>query len=72
MKTIEEVKAERSYGDVYTREDFERLVRVGWFVPSDGSGRYHDGENETNISVWDKSLTSNKIKKYPYVRWYNK
>lgn len=72
MKTIEEIKAEQSYGDVYTREDFECLVRKGWFIPYDGIGRFHDGENETNISVWDKTLTPDDVKSYPYVCWYNK
>lgn len=72
MKTIEQVRAEMEFGDVFTKEEFGDLVDKGWFIPSDGVGRFHDGENETNVSVWDNSLTPEDVEKYPYVCWYNK
>lgn len=72
MKTIEQVRAEMEFGDVFTKEEFGRLAGVGWFIPSDGTGRFHDGENETDVSVWDNSLTPEDVEKYPYVCWYNK
>lgn len=38
----------------------------------DGIGYFHDGEKETNISVFDDSLTYGDVKDFPYVCWYNK
>ena len=76
MKTIEEVEAERSdlheIRDVFTREEFEFFVSINAFIPDDGIGYYHDGNKETDISVWDGSVTPEEAKKYPYVCWYNK
>lgn len=71
MKTIEQVQSE-TFGNVYTIEEFARLVDAGLFIEYDGSGRFHDGEKETNISVWDESLTWDDVKDYPYVIWYNR
>ena len=71
MKTIEQIKAE-TFGHVYTIEEFARLVDVGLFIEYDGSGCFHDGEKETDISVWDDTLTWEDVKDYPYVVWYNK
>lgn len=71
MKTIEEIQRE-CVGQVYTREEFGKLVDKGFFIPYDGSGRFHDGENETTLSVWDRTLTPDDVKDYPYVCWYNK
>lgn len=72
MKTFEEVKAECEYGEVMTTKEFCQEVADGCINSFDGYGRFHDGEKETNISVWDRSLTWDDIKKYPYVCWYNK
>lgn len=72
MKTIEEVRAECEYGDVMTTKEFCQEVADGCINSFDGRGVFHDGEKETNVSVWDRSLTWNDIKKYPYVCWYNK
>ena len=72
MKTIEEVRAECEYGEVITTKEFCQEVANGFYNSFDGCGRFHDGEKETDISVWDRSLTWDDIKKYPYVCWYNK
>lgn len=59
-------------GDIYKREEFGRMIEEGLFIPYDGKGYFHDGTKETNISVWDTSLTPQDVEKYPYVVWYNK
>jgi len=72
MKTLEEIKAE-SYGVVLTTVDFITLAKSGALIPHDGDGCFHDGEKESNISVWSvKKITFEFLKKYPYVVWYNK
>ena len=72
MKTIEEIKAECIYGDVMTTKEFCQEVADGCINSFDGYGHFHDGEKETDISVWNELLTWEDIKKYPYVCWYNK
>lgn len=69
MKTLVQVKEETEIGNVYTRERFIELLDEGWFTPYDGGGIYHDGENETNISVWSVPIDATT---YPYVIWFNK
>ena len=69
MKTIEQIQSELTNGTVFTYEKFFQLVGDKYITPYDGSGYYHDGENKTNISVWDMSHRWNK---YPYVVWVNK
>ena len=80
MKTIEEVKAEiaKKYGGVfaddvddivYTTAEFIEDVKRGSFNSFDGDGYFHDGEKETDISVWNRLVNSSD---YPYVCWYNK
>ena len=79
MKTIEELKAELNC-DIYTTEKFNNLIDDGYFIPYDGNGYFHNGEQETNISVWDDSyfenMTSDEINnflsKHPYITWYNR
>lgn len=71
MKTLEQVQAEMKYGEVFTVEEFSDAVENGYFIPYDGIGRFHDGENETNISVWS-DFTPEEVKNYPYVCWYNR
>ena len=70
MKTIEEVRDAMKYGgEVFTSEEFKTYAHENSFNPYDGSGYYHDGENETDISVWsDYDIDTT----YPYVCWYNK
>lgn len=72
MKTIEEIRKEDPYIWVMTTKEFCQSVMSGLFNSFDGDGYFHDGEKETNVSVWDRSLTWDDIKKYPYVCWYNK
>lgn len=55
-----------------TTKEFCQAVANGCFNSFDEDGYFHDGEKETDISVWDRSLTWDDIKKYPYVCWYNK
>lgn len=75
MKTKKEIAAEHeilSEDEIYTREEFEELVNCGAFISYDGIGYFHDGENETEVSVWDETLTPEDVEKYPYVCWYNR
>ena len=72
MKTIKEVQAECEYGRVMTTKEFCQEVADGCINSFDGYGRFHDGEKETDISVWNELLIWEDIKKYPYVCWYNK
>ena len=79
MKTIEQVKEDlqkegfESDDIVYTTEDFLKAVERGFFTSYDGIGYYHDGENETDISVFSYEISfAEAVKKYPYVCWYNK
>lgn len=50
MKTIEQVRSE-TYGDVYTFNKFLEYVIDKVITSYDGGGHFHDGENETNVSV---------------------
>lgn len=50
MKTIEQVRSE-TYGDVYTFDKFLKYVIDKVIISYDGGGHFHDGENETNVSV---------------------
>jgi hypothetical protein len=76
MKTKEEIKATERVGeirgDVFTLNEFLELIQDGMFIPYDGSGYFHDGEKETDRSVWAEDLSLMELKKYPYVCWYNK
>lgn len=72
MKTIEQIQDEVRYGEVFNSNDFAQKVISGSFNKFDGVGFFHNGENETNISVWDKKVTLEYFKEYPYVCWYNK
>lgn len=71
IKTKEEIQ-KTCIGDVFTLEEFAEEVCDGGINSYDGNGYFHDGENETCISVWRDDLTMGEIKKYPYVCWYNK
>lgn len=71
MKSKKQISFETK-ASVFTRKEFEEYVEDGCFIPYDGIGYFHDGINRTNISVWDKNITSKDAKKYPYVCWYNR
>lgn len=68
MKTLEEIKKDMEFGDIYTTDEFIEDVNLGYINEFDGIGYFHDGEKETDISCWDKR----EANKYPYVCWYNK
>jgi len=75
MKTIEQIAAEHEIldiGDIFTLEEFMHLHELGFITSYDGRGYFHNGENETDISVWDETITLEEAKKYPYICWYNK
>ena len=72
MKTIEESRAELKYGEVMTTKEFAQAVKDKYFIPYDGFGYFHDGEQETKHSVWKHKITKRTLEKYPYVIWYNK
>lgn len=76
MKTKEQVQSEgmvaKCGGAVFTFEEFFQKVKDGSLLPYDGDGYFHDGEKETQLSVWGKFFSLLDLKKYPYVCWYNK
>lgn len=73
MKSIEQIQREIPYGDVMTREKFIEIVEYGGFIPYDGDGYFHDGEQELeNQNVWMYTIKQMKTCPYPYVIWYNK
>lgn len=72
MKDVKQVQKECEYGTVFLLDDFADQIDDGSINEYDGIGYFHNGEKETNISVWDRSLTWEDIKDYPYVCWYNK
>ena len=72
MKNKEEIKKSIGYGEVFTLQEFKTYVKSGFFIPYDGSGVLHNGECETNISVWDIDIFDKQWDKYPFVCWYNK
>lgn len=60
-------------GNVFTLEEFVNLCDKGLIIPYDGQGYFHDGEKETDISVWNMNLKPEDVwGKYIYVVWYNK
>ena len=71
MKTIEQIQQEIPYGDVFISTEFKHDAENGYFIPYDGIGYFHDGENEIDYCVWDVEDEA-EFNKYPYVIWYNK
>ena len=71
MKTIEQIQKEIPYGDVYLSNQFRLDAEDGYFIPYEGVGYFHDGENETDYCVWDVKQEI-EFNKYPYVVWYIK
>lgn len=73
MKTKEQIEKEIGFGDCFTVDEFAEYVTKGYFNRYDGVGYFHDGENETRISVWaDVDTVFEARDTYPYVMWYNK
>lgn len=71
MKTPEQIEKEINFCDVFTSTEFKHAAETGGFIPYDGIGFFHDGENETNYCVWDVE-DPDDFDKYPYVCWYNR
>jgi hypothetical protein len=72
-KSIEQVICDFPNATIYPTAKFASLVEDGCFCESDGSGRFHDGVDETDVSVWDEEeINQEYIDKYPYVCWYSK
>lgn len=59
-------------GHMYKTAEFIKLVIDGFFTRYDGNGFFHDGVKETDISVWDDSLSFEQVQSYPFVCWHNK
>lgn len=73
MKTKEQVKNEiDDCGTVFTVAEFEKIVSHGCITNYDGFGYFHDGEKETEYSVFSPNTKYEDIKDMPYVIWYNK
>lgn len=72
MKTKEQIQNEMGCGDLFDSIAFLSKVKDGSFNECDGVGYFHDGEKETDISVWGYKVTEETFNKYPYVCWYNK
>lgn len=74
MKTKEQVQAEEKIGDVFISDEFTEEVNDGCFMPYDGFGYFHDGENETEVGVFDGDgyYRYDAAKQYPYVIWFNR
>lgn len=77
MKSKKEIVDSQDYkildeNDIFTVDEFIEQIEQGSINHYDGDGYFHDGENETDISVWDESLTWSDVKSFPYVCWYNK
>ena len=72
-KSIEELKKEYDGKAIaMTMSDFIRASDRGSLNPMDGSGIIHNGQTETNLSVWSDEMTIDQMKEYPYVIWYEK
>lgn len=49
MKTLEQVKVEQEFGEVFTINEFAELCDEGYINEYDGIGYFHDGENRTKL-----------------------
>ena len=63
-------------GDLFTRDEFRESVENGWFIDTDGFGRYSNENGD-----WFKSLSPSsfmedeecgKNMEYTHVIWFNK
>lgn len=74
MKTKQQIKRDMKYGSVYKSSEFRGYVKDGLIIDYDGHGYFHDGENETEVSVFNEygTFRQKESKKYPYVCWYGR
>lgn len=57
-----------SYGDVFTKDQWEHHVALGCFIPSDGCGYWG---TETHYS-WDANCFRPAPEGATHVHWYNR
>lgn len=86
MKTFEEVQNEMDDWEkdcLMPMSEFMDYVKSGFFIPYDGIGSIHDGNDfiTDGVDVSIFAFIGDKLKnmsveefteKYPYVAWYNK
>lgn len=72
IKPISQVRQEIPEADVYTVNEFSDLIDCGGIGNYDGQGYFHNGENETVLSVWDDTISWEQVKNFPYICWYNR
>ena len=69
IKSLDEVKSEMKYGDVYTTKKFKEMIDDGYIIDDDGCGYIHNGIEKTELDVFEYY---SELDKFPYVCWYNK
>lgn len=70
MKSIQQLRSDYIHGDVYSVNDFVQMIIDHRVSPHTGNGFFHDGEKETNVSVWDEGICLEDFSNYKYVCWY--
>jgi hypothetical protein len=65
---IKIINGEPDCGDLYTMEEFKKMVDDGFINDNDGIGRYADGKYEYH----DIYTVYNLDESYTHVMWYNK
>lgn len=64
-----DMEAEEGLGDIFTIEEFRDAVKMGAFIPSDGSGCYGTLTHYTyGESVWHDAPSQGAT----HVHWFNK
>ncbi len=67
------MKPTPEYGDLFTIEEFIKMVNSGSFIDYDGSGNYSNGTEMTDIEVWPSDIAAGNIKKeWSHVVWFNR
>ena len=72
MKTLEELQAEVSNGEVMTAEEFAECLEGAYICDYDGSGYYHD--SVSRVKSVPLSFRADDVRQsgYPYVLWFNR
>ena len=71
FKDLDRIRKECG-ADIFTLDAFCEAIENDMFNRHDGIGYFHNGEKETDISVWNNDLSYDDVRNYPYVCWYNK
>lgn len=69
---LSEIRCKYPDAEVLTLDEFCTQVGNGAINRNDGLGYFFDGQQQTDVSVWDDSLTSDDVVNYEYVLWYTK